>query len=117
VRRKTPAPKRDRVAAGVRAAIVRGDYPDGAALSLAALAGQYGVTRGVVSDALYALQREGHVSFDERHRYHVNACYMSHQLQLMQNRIERIERISSYTHAILGHDPRTGRRFQRGEGR
>ena len=50
-------PKRGRVARGIRAAILRGDYADGFALSQDKLAAQYGVNRDVVWHALPALER------------------------------------------------------------
>ena len=75
------------------------------------------MTRGVVSQALFALQGEGRVSPDERNRYRVNAGYASHQLQLVRNQLERVERLSTNIYAILRYDPRTARRFQQGEGR
>jgi DNA-binding GntR family transcriptional regulator len=104
--RKT-TPKRERVARGIRAAILRGDYADGFALSQDRLAGQYGVHRDVVWHALAALEREGHVSPDERGRFHANASYASHQLQLMRNRLDLVERFTSRMLVILGDDPLT----------
>ena len=101
-------PKRDRVARGIRAAIRRGDYPDGFALSQDKLAAQYGVNRQVIWHVLTALKREGHVSSDEQRTFHVNASYASHQLQLMHNRLELIERFTVRILVILGgdaHDP------------
>jgi DNA-binding GntR family transcriptional regulator len=98
-------PKRDRVARGIRSAILRGDYADGFALSQDELAGRYGVNREVVWHALAALAREGHVSPDERNRFRVNASYASHQLQLMRNRLELVERRTSRILVILGDDP------------
>jgi DNA-binding GntR family transcriptional regulator len=98
-------PKRDRVARGIRAAILRGDYADGFALSKDKLAAEYGVNRAVVSSVLTALEREGHVSSDERKRSHVNASYVSHQLQLMFNKLERVERHTTRMLVILGDDP------------
>ena len=98
-------PKRGRVARGIRAAILRGDYTDGFALSQDKLAAQYGVNREVVWHALAALEREGHVSSDEQNRFRVNASYVSHQLQLMQNRLERVERHTSRLLVRLGDDP------------
>jgi DNA-binding GntR family transcriptional regulator len=103
-------PKRDRVARGIRAAILRGDYADGLALSQDKLAAEYGVNRQVVWYVLAALEREGHVSSDERNTFHVNASYVSHQLQLMRNRLERVERYTSRILVILGGNPtHTGR--------
>lgn len=98
-------PKRDRVARGIRAAILRGDYADGFALSQEKLATEYGVHRDVVWAVLAALQREGHISYDERNTFHVNASYASHQLQLTRNKLERIERYISRILVILGDDP------------
>jgi DNA-binding GntR family transcriptional regulator len=98
-------PKRDRVARGIRAAILRGDYADGFALSQDKLAAQYGVNREVVRHALAALEREGHVSSDEQRRFRVNASYVSHQLQLMRNRLELVERYTSRLLVIMGDDP------------
>jgi DNA-binding GntR family transcriptional regulator len=97
--------KRDRVARGIRAAILRGDYADGFALSQEKLAAKYGVNREVVWSVLVALQREGHVSSDERNTFHVNASYVSHQLQLTRNKLERIERYTSRILVILADDP------------
>jgi DNA-binding GntR family transcriptional regulator len=102
---RATTPKRDRVARGVRAAILRGDYADGFALSQDKLAAQYGVHRDVVWRALADLEDEGHVSTDEQHRFRVNASYVSHQLQLMRNRLERVERYTSRLLVILGDDP------------
>jgi DNA-binding GntR family transcriptional regulator len=98
-------PKRGRVARGVRAAILRGDYADGFALSQDRLAAQYGVNREVVRHALAALEREGHVSADEQNRFRVNASHVSHQLQLMRNRLERVERHTSRLLVRLGENP------------
>jgi DNA-binding GntR family transcriptional regulator len=100
----TASLKRDFVARGIRAAIVRGDYADGFVLSQDKLAAEYGVSRQVVWNALAALEREGHVSSD-RHRFHVNASYVSPQLQLMRNRLELVERYTSRLLVILGDDP------------
>ena len=97
--------KRDRVARGIRTAILRGDYPDGFALSQEKLAAKYGVHRQVVWAVLVALERKGHVSPDERNTFHVNASYASHQLQLTRNKLERIERYISRILVILGDDP------------
>ena len=102
---RATTPKRDRVARGVRAAILRGDYADGFALSQGKLAAEYGVHRGVVWRALAALEDEGHVSADEQHRFRVNASYVPHQLQLMRNRLERVERYIARLLVILGDDP------------
>lgn len=99
------APKRDRVARGIRAAILRGDYADGCALSQDKLAATYGVHRQVVWHALADLEREGHVSRDGRHRFHVNANCASHQMQLMRNRLDRVERLTVRILVILGGDP------------
>jgi DNA-binding GntR family transcriptional regulator len=98
-------PKRDRAARGIRAAILRGDYADGFALSQDKLAAQYGVDRQVIWRVLVALEGEGHVSSDERRRFHVNASYASHQLRLMFNKLERVERYTSRLLVILGDDP------------
>jgi DNA-binding GntR family transcriptional regulator len=98
-------PKRARVACGIRTAIVRGDYADGFPLSQAELAAEYGVNREVVWSVLAALEREGHVSSDERNRFHVNASYASRQLQLTRNRLELLERYMSRVLVILGDDP------------
>jgi DNA-binding GntR family transcriptional regulator len=98
-------PKRDRVARGIRAAIQQGDYADGFPLSREKLAAEYGVHREVVWAVLVALEREGHVSSDERNTFHVNASYASHQLQLMRNKLERIERYISRILVILVDDP------------
>jgi DNA-binding GntR family transcriptional regulator len=103
---RTPAtPKREQVARGVRAAILRGDYADGFALSQEKLAAQYRVHRDVVGHALAALEREGHVSRDERNRFHANASYASRQLQLTRNRLELVERYTSRLLVTLGVDP------------
>jgi DNA-binding GntR family transcriptional regulator len=102
---RTSTPKRDRAARGIRAAILRGDYADGFALSQDKLAAQYGVDRQVIWHVLAALEDEGHVSSDERKRFHVNASYVSHQLQLMVNTLERVERYTSRMLVILGDDP------------
>ena len=102
---RAATPKRDKVARGVRAAILRGDYADGFALSQGKLAAEYGVHRGVVWRALAALEDEGHVSADEQHRFRVNASYVSHQLQLMRNRLERVERHTTRLLVKLGDDP------------
>lgn len=98
-------PKRKRVARGIRAAILRGDYADGVALSQDKLATEYSVHRQVIWSVLSALESEGHVSSDERKRFHVNASYVSHQLQLMQNKLELVERYTSRMLAIMGVDP------------
>ena len=50
-------PKRERVARGIRAAILRGDYADGFAISQDKLAEQYGVNRQVVWFVLAAHER------------------------------------------------------------
>jgi DNA-binding GntR family transcriptional regulator len=102
---RASTPKRDRVARGIRAAIVRGDYADGFALSQDKLAAQYNVNRQVVWHVLAALEREGHVSFDERKRFHVNASYVSRQLQLMRNRLELVQRYTARMLAVMGDDP------------
>jgi DNA-binding GntR family transcriptional regulator len=102
---RIPAPKREQVAREIRVAILRGDYTDGFALSQSKLARQYGVHRDVVGQALAALEREGHVSSDERHRFHVNASYASHQLQLIRNELELVTRHASRMLVILGDDP------------
>ena len=102
---RVTTPKRDRVARGVRAAILRGDYADGFALSQGKLAARYGVHRDVVWRALADLEDEGHVSADEQHRFRVNASHVSHQLQLMRNRLARVERYTSRLLVILGDDP------------
>jgi DNA-binding GntR family transcriptional regulator len=93
------------VARGIRAAILRGDYPDGFAFSQEKLAAEYGVHRDVVWPALAALEREGHASSDERNRFHLNASYASHQSQLMRNRLELVERFTSRLLVMLGVDP------------
>lgn len=59
----------------------------------------------MVSSLPTALEREGHVSSDERNRSHVNASYVSHQLQLMFNKLERVERHTTRMLVILGDDP------------
>jgi hypothetical protein len=59
----------------------------------------------VVWHVLAALESEGHVSTDEQNRFRVNATYVSHQLQLMRNRLERVERYTSRLLVILGDDP------------
>jgi DNA-binding GntR family transcriptional regulator len=101
----TSTPKRERVARGLRAAILRGDYADGFALSQGKLAAEYGVNRHAVWSALAALEREGHVSSDARNRFHVNASYASQQLQLTRNRLELVERYTARLLVILGRDP------------
>jgi DNA-binding GntR family transcriptional regulator len=98
-------PKRGQVSRGIRAAILRGDYADGLALSQDKLAAEYGVNREVVWHVLAALERAGHVSSDERNRFHVNATYVSHQLQLMLNKLDHVERLASRTIVLLGADP------------
>jgi DNA-binding GntR family transcriptional regulator len=98
-------PKRDRVARGIRAAILRGDFADGCALSQDKLAAEYGVHRTVVWNVLTALKLEGHVSSDEQQRFHVNATYASHQMQLMRNRLELVEWRTSRIIVMLGGDP------------
>ena len=98
-------PKRERVARGIRTAILRGDYADGFALSQDKLAAEYGVNRQVVWSVLAALEREGHVSPDERNRFNVNASYASRQLQLTRNRLELLERSMSRMLVMLGDDP------------
>ena len=102
---RATTPKQDRVTRRVRAAILRGDYADGFALSQDKLAAQYGVHRGVVWRALAALADEGHVSADEQKRFRVNASYVSHQLQLMRNKLERVERYTARLLVIMGDDP------------
>jgi DNA-binding GntR family transcriptional regulator len=102
---RNSTPKRDRAAREMRAAILRGDYADGFALSQDKLAAQYNVNRQVIWHVLIALEREGHVSLDERKRFHVNASYVSHQLQLMRNRIELVERYASRMLVVMGDDP------------
>jgi DNA-binding GntR family transcriptional regulator len=101
---RASAPKRDRVACEVRAAILRGDYADGFALSESKLAAKYGVHHSVVWRALADLEREGHVSRDGQRRFHVNASYASHQLQVMRNRLDRVERLAVRIFVILGGD-------------
>jgi DNA-binding GntR family transcriptional regulator len=107
---RTSTPKREHVARALRAAILRGDYADGFALSQDKLAAEYGVNRQVVSYALSALEREGHVSSDERHRFHVNASYVSRQLQLTRNGLQLVERYMSRVLVLLGDDPAHFRR-------
>ena len=94
---------------GIRAAILRGDYTDGSALSQGKLAGQYGVNREVVWRALAALERAGHVSSGEGNKFHVNASYASRQLQLLRNRLELVERHASLLLAVLGYNPNDSR--------
>lgn len=101
-RRTTP--KREQAKRAIRAAILRGDYADGHALSQDKLAAEYGIGRQVVWHVLIALEREGHVSSDERDRFHVNATYGSHQL-LTRNRLELVERYTSRVLVALGVDP------------
>lgn len=101
----SPAPKRERVARGVRAAITRGELADGTALSPGKLAAEHGVHRQVAWQALADLQGEGYVSADERHRFRVNATHASRQQQLTRNRIERVERYLRQVLVILGDDP------------
>jgi DNA-binding GntR family transcriptional regulator len=103
--RRVSAPKRERVARGIRVAILRGDYPDGCPLSPQQLSAEYGVNPEVVRGALWDLKREGHVSPDGRHRFHVNASHLSHQLQLLRNEIGRLERYAGRILVILGEDP------------
>lgn len=83
--------KRSRVARGVRAAILRGEYADGDHLNQGRLAAEYGVNRQVVWFALAALKDEGYVSTDARKRYRANASYVTHQLQLTLNKLDRVE--------------------------
>jgi DNA-binding GntR family transcriptional regulator len=101
----TTTPKREQVARGIRAAILRGDYADGFALSQDKLAAEHGVNRQVIWHVLVALEREGYVSSDERKRFHVNASYVTRQLQLIRNRLELVERYTSRLLVILGADP------------
>ena len=107
---RTSTPKRDRVIRGIRAAIRRGDFTDGFALSQEKLATEHGVNREVIWHVLTTLEEEGHVSSDEQNRFHVNASHVSHQLQLMRNRLELVERYTSRILVILGDDPYTCRR-------
>jgi DNA-binding GntR family transcriptional regulator len=102
---RAATPKRERVARGIRAAILRGDYADGCALSQGKLAAGYGVSRHVVWSALAALECEGHVSRGARNRFHANASYASRQLQLTRNRLELVERLTARMLVILGDDP------------
>lgn len=102
---RTTTPKREQVARGIRAAILRGDYADGFVLSQDKLAAEHGVNRQVVWHVLTALEREGHVSSDERNRFHVNASYATRQLQLMRNRLELVQRYTSRLLVMLGADP------------
>jgi DNA-binding GntR family transcriptional regulator len=102
-RRTTP--QREQVKPGIRAAILRGDYTDSFTLSQDKLAAEYGVGRQVVWHVLATLEREGHVSSDERNRFHVNASYISRQLQLTRNKLEVVERYTSRVLVVLGCDP------------
>jgi DNA-binding GntR family transcriptional regulator len=102
---RTTTPKREQVARGILAAILRGDYADGCALSQDKLAAEHGVSRQVVWHVLTALEREGHVSSDQWNRFHVNASYVTRQLQLMRNTLELVERCTSRVLVILGDDP------------
>ncbi len=106
--RRASTPKRDRVARGIRAAILRGDYADGVALNQSKLAARYGVHWSVIWNALADLEREGHVSRDGQRRFHVNASHASHQLQLVQNTLDRVERLAARILVIHGgnsYDP------------
>lgn len=107
--------KRERVARGLRAAILRGDYADGQHLSQEKLAAEYGVNRSVIWRALSVLQDEGHVSTDARTRFHANASYVTRQLQLILNKLDHVERLASRTVVLLGADPspRYGVRHER----
>jgi len=82
--------KSDHIATALRTAILRGDYEDGEYLSQSKLALKHGVHRSVVSHALYLLEFEGFVSQDVERRYHVNASYLTRQLQLIRNMLDHI---------------------------
>ncbi len=59
----------------------------------------------MIGRVLAVLEREGHVSPDEHDRYHANASYLSHQLQLTRNTLELVERYTSRLLVTLGADP------------
>jgi DNA-binding GntR family transcriptional regulator len=71
----------------MRAAILRGDYADGQHVNQADLATKYSVDRSVIWRVLVGLENEGYVSRDTERRFHVNAGYLSRQLQLQRNRL------------------------------
>lgn len=89
----------------LRGAILRGDYADGQHVSQEQLAAQCDVNRSVIWQALTALEDEGYLSVDGRHRFHVNASYLTQRLQLTLNKLERVERLASRAIVLLGGDP------------
>src|ERR1700692_3013331 len=97
------APKRDRVAKGVRAAIESGYYADGQLLSQERLAAEYGVDRGTVWNALAVLRHEGLTSL-VANRYVVNANHVSRNLERVLSRLDDIEQLVR----IAGHERLAG---------
>ncbi len=82
----------DDVADALRAAIIRGDYQDGAELNQVALAKQFGISRVPVREALRELQAEGLISATA----HMRAVVTGLTPERLVEALDLRERIESY---------------------
>lgn len=97
---------RDRAQDSLRSAIVLGQLPPGSHLSEVALAGQLGISRGTLREALRVLQREGLAVADSRGRLRVPDLTPASITEIFQVR-EALEAMAGHLVVSVSPAPRS----------